>query len=268
MNKRSSLITALLALGAFALPIKAEAQKAYANVSLRQEIWAKQTRNFRHLTDFRADGSFFLGPLTATAYFGLKDWYRNDDSLKTEDMPRIEGSPLTAASDRFLEKDYGISALFNLPNINSLNCSIGASFSRRGTQEIGKDRSSGIEVNQDLAKGEPYPTVAYESGFHPIANCEVSNIRIEYIGPRFMDTDKITLPNSNHYFTLNATPMKRLNLEARASFGGLRKSAKEVSLSWNLTKAIKAGALYGATEAPGYYLNPLQRAAIIVEVKK
>jgi len=284
-KKRSGLITTLLAAGSFFLPAKTQAQEAITRLSYNQEFWAQQDRNFRHRDDFRAELEFKLGPISLSGYRGREVWNRNDDSLGTIYTPKIEGGLFTLAeSDYFIIKRHGVSLLLEAKITDHLRCQGGFVFSRRASQEIGRQRRFGTTAILDLKRienGELPPTIAYEEGLHQQSQCGFRNkdnmIFFQYIGKHLTSTDRLTLPWSDNYLKMNGR-YNKIGFEATASLFGLRKNAADISIFWNpagevgtsfldFSYDIKLGILYGTTEAPGYYLEPLKRTALIADAK-
>src|SRR3972149_2817712 len=177
MTRKSGLVAALLPTGYFFLPTQTQAQEVTTRLSHKQELWAQQTRNFRHKDDFKAEAEFSLGPIRLSGYRGREIWNRNDDSLGTIYTPKLEGGwPTLAESDWFIIKYHGISLLLDAKITENLSCQGGFVFRRRASQEIGRQRRFGTTAQQDLERinnGEPPPTIEYEEGLRQQMQCGV-----------------------------------------------------------------------------------------------
>src|SRR3990172_1150271 len=223
MTRKSGLVAALLAAGSMLFPSQAQTQEINAGLSFKNEVWAEQTRNFRHRNDFKAEAGFSYSIANLSGYFGYKNWYRNDDSLGTIYTPKLKGSELSAEADYFLEKYFGAAFLLKSTITESFNCEGGLVFHRRASFEAGRDRRFGTTAQQDLERidhGELPPTIAYENGIRQQMQCSLhgqhGGVFLQYMGPHLTSVENLTLPWSDYYLKMIAA-YGSLGLEVTAS---------------------------------------------------
>lgn len=218
------------------------------------EAWPRDARGFQHQMGFHAEARHALGPLEGSVYIGMIWWGRRE--------AKIPGSFLNAEAGQLLERHHGAALM-----LRQGPCAVGGWVGRRAIMWFWQEGRWGRAAEEQLAAGEPWPTLAYHDGVGAAGICESPRASLHVRTGPMRHLNVSTLPWHEAWARAELRTADSMEVSVMVEAGGPRPgTAFDVAVGRALGGAFWLEVHGGALSYPGFE-RPLRRLALVLRVR-